>query len=102
MPAACSSKLPPCWLNARDSLSPALQGVTFACINAAGPGEETSKEGTEGEAAGPAGSSEPTAAAPKLATFALRIKPQDVLEQFVAAVNTHKAGGRKAPAEGAA
>lgn len=79
------------------------QGVTFACINAAGPAEEAGKQdGAEGEAASAAGASAPPAAAPKLATFALRIKAPDVLDQFVAEVNAHKAGSKKTTAEEAA
>ena len=64
------------------SLGP--QGVTFACVNAALPGEEA-KGGDESA----------PAPAPHLATFALRIKAPELLDQFVAAVNEHKAGGKK-------
>ena len=69
-----------------------LQGVTFACVNAAAPGEEGAA--AEGDAAaGAAAAGAAAAGEPKLATFALRIKMGEVLDQFVAAVNAHKAGG---------
>lgn len=80
--------------------SPVPQGVTFACVNAAAAAEEGGKpgEGGEGgEAAAAAAAAEP-AATTKLATFALRIKAPEVLEAFIAAVNAHKAGGKKAEA----
>lgn len=72
------------------------QGVTFACINAAVPGEEAAGEGGEG------GGAAPPAPAPRLATFALRIKAPEVLEAFIAAVEAHKAGGGKGKEEGGA
>lgn len=53
-------------------------------MNAALPGEEA-KGGDESA----------PAPAPHLATFALRIKAPELLDQFVAAVNEHKAGGKK-------
>lgn len=65
---------------------PGLQGVTFACVNAAVPEGEGTGAAEDKAAAAPA-------AAPKLATFALRIKAPEVLDEFVAAVNAHKAGG---------
>ena len=69
-----------------------MQGVTFACVNAAAPGEEGGAG--EGDAAsGAAAAGAAAAGEPKLATFALRIKMGEVLDQFVAAVNAHKAGG---------
>lgn len=74
-------------------------------MNAANPAEEGSSGEGQGAAAAAAAAAAPaaesSAAAPKLATFALRIKAPDVLDQFVAAVNAHKAGGKK-EADGAA
>ncbi len=103
-PGGCPAASPLPGLTHRLAALHAPQGVTFACINAAGPADETGKqEGGGGEAAGDAGAPAPAAAvAPKLATFALRIKAPDVLDQFVAAVNAHKAGSKKASAEDAA
>ena len=73
--------------------------MTFACVNAAAPGEDAGKAagegGTEGE--GTSGASQP-----HLATFALRIKASEVLDAFVAAVNQHKAGGAGKAGEAAA
>ena len=70
-----------------------LQGVTFACINHASLPEEAAAPapGAPAAAAAPA-----PAAEPRLATFALRItQSPEALDQFVAAVNAHKAGGAK-------
>lgn len=75
-----------------------LQGATFACVNAAVPAEEGAagkKEEGDGAAREAAAAASATAAAPKLATFALRIKLPEVLDQFIAAVNAHKEGGKK-------
>lgn len=71
-----------------------MQGVTFACVNhledASDGGGEASKKPEEGNAS-----------VGKLATYALRIKPMETLEQFIKAVEQHK-GGRSALAyEGA-
>lgn len=75
-------------------LSAPHQGATFACINAAAVEEAAApaKEGKE-EGEGEKAAEEGTAAGPKLATFAFRLKSSDALEQFVAAVNAHKATG---------
>lgn len=84
------------WGDSRSPSSPPApsQGVTFACINAAAPGEDAPAgkgEGQRGEAGGEADSS-------RLATFALRIKAPEALDHFVAAVNEHKAGPKKGEA----
>ncbi|PSC76436.1 nuclear pore complex NUP50A [Micractinium conductrix] len=86
------------------------KGATFACVNAAVPGDQGKKEGgaggeaavAGGEAAAGGDADAKPAAAPHLATFALRIKAPDVLDQFIAAVNAHKAGGKKGGEEAAA
>ncbi len=75
--------------------------MTFACVNAATPGEEAGKP-AEGSAAEEGAADAATAASPHLATFALRIKAPEVLDAFVAAVNQHKAGGSGKAAEAAA
>ena len=64
--------------------------MTFACINHASlPDEAAPAPGAPGAAAA-------SAAEPRLATFALRItKSPEALDQFVAAVIAHKAGGAK-------
>ena len=79
-----------------------MQGVTFACINAAVAEDasptkkaEEGKEGAAEEAPAPpkdATSAAAGPAAPKLATFAFRVKTTESLEQFVASVNAYKAG----------
>lgn len=61
-----------------------VQGVTFACLNHLESGGEAGVE--DDKAAGQGQGSL------KMATYALRIKPQEVLEQFVAAVEGHKGG----------
>lgn len=71
-----------------------LQGVTFACINAAIPGEDAPLSKVQGQGSEAAGEAD----ASKLATFALRIKSPEALDQFVAAVNEHKAGAKKVEA----
>lgn len=81
---------------------PRLQGVTFACVNAAAPAEEASKPAEGGAAGEGAAAAAAAAASPHLATFALRIKAPEVLEAFVAAVNQHKAGGSGKAADAAA
>jgi hypothetical protein len=82
---------------ARLKVAVCLQGVTFACINAAAVVEDAAGKKEEGgtDAVAPVDA----APAPKLATFALRIKQLDVLEQFIAAVNEHKVGGKKGDEE---
>ena len=78
-----------------------LQGVTFACINAAAATEEAAG-GKECEGGGEGGDVAAPAPSPRLATFALRIKAPEILEAFVAAVEAHKAGGGKGKEEGGA
>jgi hypothetical protein len=81
------------------------QGATFACINAAVTDEPpvgAKKDGKEGEGAGADEGSEQGAgapAAPKLATFAFRVKTGELLDQFMAAVNAYKAGSKKQQGE---
>lgn len=77
-----------------------MQGVTFACVNAAAPGEDGGKAAEEGGAEGEGAAA--GVAQPHLATFALRIKAPEVLDAFVAAVNQHKAGGPGKTGEAAA
>lgn len=106
-PPASLPSLQPC---PAPLLNAPLQGATFACVNAAVPGDQGKKEGgaggeaavAGGEAAAGGDADAKPAAAPHLATFALRIKAPDVLDQFIAAVNAHKAGGKKGGEEAAA
>ena len=56
-------------------MSVTVQGVSFAVVNHL---EATGAEGGEG---------------PTMAPYALRIKPADALERFIAVVEEHKASG---------
>lgn len=69
-----------------------LQGATFACVNAVVPGDEAGAAKEDDAAAATVTGGD---AASQLSTFALRIKLPEVLDQFVAAVNAHKAGGKR-------
>ncbi len=72
-----------------------MQGVTFACVNAAVVGEEEGAKDKDAAATAAAAESKDKEAG-KLATYALRIKSPDVLQAFIEAANAHKAGGAKA------
>lgn len=89
------------------------QAATFACLNDAAASTEAAAEASAppAEAAGGAaadaekegGSSDAAAGAVgggKLATYAFRVKPADRLEEFMATLNKHKAGGGGGAAEG--
>jgi len=100
------------------------QGVTFACVNAAKPADagaadkadpprpaeagdearDAPKEPGAAKAGGEEGKEPKSVAAdePKLATFAFRVKERARLDEFIEAVEAHKAGGDKASAEVAA
>eukprot|EP00887_Chlorella_sp_A99_P005772 scaffold1.g5772.t1 len=70
------------------------KGATFAVVNhAAAPEEAAAPAAAKEGGAGAAGeAAAPAAPEPKLATYALRIKSPEVLDQFLSAMNAHKAG----------
>ena len=81
--------------------------MTFACINAVaatddgGGGGKKADDAGDADAAAAAAAACPEGATSRLATYALRIKSPELLEQFLAAANTHKAGGARKAGGGA-
>ena len=90
-----------------------MQGVTFACVNAAKPADagaadkadpprpaeagDEARDAPKEAGASKAGEEEGRPAVePKLATFAFRVKERARLDEFIEAVEAHKAGGDKA------